>query len=409
MTVPVFVLGGDQTDFARSYSKEGREISDIVADGVSATLAAAGVDADDIDAIHVGNAFGQLFAGQGHLGAMPATVEPKLWGKPAARHEAACASASIAVLAAMAEIEAGRYDCILVLGVEQERNVKGDVAAAHMGAAAWAGHEATDATYVWPSQFSELADEYERRYGLDRAHLAAISAKNFANAKRNPNAQTRGWELSEASFSEDDFANPVVAGRTRRTDCSQVTDGAAGVVLASAAFAARHAGSVEGLPRISGWGHATAGLSLVSKLERSEGAEYVFPHVRTAITDAWRRSGLEDANDLDGIEVHDCFAVTEYMAVDHLGLVEAGAAWKPIEDGTTALGGALPVNPSGGLIGGGHPVGATGVRMLLDATKQVTGSAGDYQVDGADTFATLNIGGSTATTVSFVVTTEGAA
>jgi acetyl-CoA C-acetyltransferase len=410
MSVPVFVLGGDQTDFSRNYAREGLDVGDLVGDGVAGTLTCAAVDATDIDAIHVGNAFGQLFNGQGHLGAMPATVEPTLWGVPAARHEAACASASIAVLAAMAEIEAGRRDCVLVLGVEQERNVPGDVAAGHMRAAAWVGHEAHDATFVWPAQFSDLADEYDRRYGIDRAHLGAIAELNLSNAKRNPKAQTREWKLTPESFGEDDIANPVVEGRTRRTDCSQVTDGAAGVVLASRRFAeawaARHHRDLDAVPRIAGWGHRTAGLDLGAKLRRSETEPYVFPHVRDAVAEAWTRAGVGGPDDLDGIEVHDCFTVTEYMIVDHLGLAEAGAAWKPIENGDLAIGGALPVNPSGGLIGVGHPVGASGARMVLDAAKQVSGAAGDYQVDGARTFGTLNIGGSTTTTVSFVVTTD---
>ena len=94
---------------------------------------------------------------------------------------------------------------------------------------------------------------------------------------------------------------------------------------------------------------------------------------------------------------------TEYMAIEHLGMTAPGEAWKAIEDGSIEIGGRLPVNPSGGLIGGGHPVGATGVRMTLDAFKQVTGRAGDYQVEGAKTVQTLNIGGSTTTTVSLVV------
>jgi acetyl-CoA C-acetyltransferase len=103
------------------------------------------------------------------------------------------------------------------------------------------------------------------------------------------------------------------------------------------------------------------------------------------------------------METHDCFTPSEYLAIDHVGLTEPGKNWQAIEDGSLEIGGRLPVNPSGGLIGGGHPVGATGVRMLLDAAKQVTGTAGEYQVEGADTFMTLNIGGSTTTTVSFVV------
>ena len=103
------------------------------------------------------------------------------------------------------------------------------------------------------------------------------------------------------------------------------------------------------------------------------------------------------------MEVHDCFTITEYMALDHLGLTPPGQGWQAIEDGRIERTGALPVNPSGGLIGGGHPVGATGVRMVLDASRQVTGRAGACQVDGAHTFATLNLGGSATTVASFIV------
>jgi acetyl-CoA C-acetyltransferase len=108
---------------------------------------------------------------------------------------------------------------------------------------------------------------------------------------------------------------------------------------------------------------------------------------------------------MDGYEVHDCFTPSEYLAIDHIGLTGPGESFKAIENGEIEIGGRLPINPSGGLIGGGHPVGASGVRMLLDAAKQVSGAAGDYQVEGARTFGTLNFGGSTATTVSFVVST----
>jgi len=407
MSTDVFVLGGHQTDYARNYAKEGLEVSDLVADTVVGTLAAAQVDPSQIETIHVGNAFGQLFNGQGQLGGMPATVEPALWGVPAARHEAACASGGIAMLAAMAEIEAGRYDCALVLGVEQERNVKGDQAAHHLGAAAWVGHEGEGATFMWPHMFSLLADEYEQRYGLDQRHLGAIAELNFRNAKDNPNAQTRTWQHTPESFTEDDDRNPVIDGRIRRTDCSQVTDGGAGVVLAgrrtAEAWAAAHGRSVDDLPRVLGWGHRTVGLPYAEKVRRSADDEYVLPHVRRAITDAFGRAGIASVREVDAIETHDCFTPSEYMAIDHFGITSPGKSWQAIEDGTIERGGALPVNPSGGLIGGGHPVGATGVRMVVDATKQTTGTAGATQVEGARRVATLNIGGSTTTTVSFVV------
>jgi acetyl-CoA C-acetyltransferase len=309
----------------------------------------------------------------------------------------------------MAEIEAGRYDCALVLGVEQERNVPGDQAARHLGAAAWVGHEGEQATFVWPFMFSLLADEYDARYGLDARHLSAIAELNFRNAKDNPNAQTRAWAHTPESFTDDDEANPVVDGRIRRTDCSQVTDGGAGLVLAgrrtAAAWAAARGRRLDDVARIVGWGHRTVGLPYVDKVRRSADDEYVLPHVRRAITDAFTRAGVADVAALDGIETHDCFTPSEYAAIDHFGITPPGKSWQAVEDGTIERDGALPVNPSGGLIGVGHPVGASGVRMVVDAAKQVTGSAGATQVEGARTFATLNIGGSTATTVSFVVST----
>jgi len=379
MNKTVFVLGGYQTDFARNYAREGFEISDLFGEVVDGTLAAADLDANEVESIHVGNAFGQLFTGQGQLGAMPATVRPELWGAPAARHEAACASGSIAVLAAMAEIEAGRYDAVLVVGAEQERNVPGDLAAQHLGAAAWIGHEGEEARFMWPYMFDRLIDVYDERYGISYEHLAEIAKTNITNGRRNPNAQTRGWSYEDRSFTDDDHANPVIEGRVRRQDCGQVTDGAAGVVLASAGFAAEHRRRRATTTRpvvIEGWGHRTAGLTFESKVERSREEPFVLPHVRTAITEAFDRAGIAGPEDLDGIETHDCFSMTEYMAIDHFGITKPGESWQAIEEGTISADGALPVNPSGGLIGLGHPVGATGVRMLLDATKQV---AGEYR------------------------------
>ena len=313
----------------------------------------------------------------------------------------------MALLAAAAELEAGRYELACVVGLEQMRNVPGQQAARNLGAAAWAGHEFTDARYLWPRAFSDLADEYERRHGLRYEHLMRIAEINFANGKRNPNAQTRQWSFTPESFTADDEANPVVEGRTRKQDCGQVTDGAAVVFLATprraAEYAARRGLSLERLPRIKGWGHRSAPISYAAKVRASEGQPYVFPQVRRAIEDARARAGVKDVSELDVVETHDCFAITEYMAIDHLGLTAPGESWKAIEDGSIEMEGRLPINPSGGLIGLGHPVGATGVRMALDAFKQVTGTAGDYQVEGARTCQTLNIGGSTTTTVSLVI------
>jgi acetyl-CoA C-acetyltransferase len=252
---------------------------------------------------------------------------------------------------------------------------------------------------MWPHMFDRVAAEYDRRYGIDETHLRAIATLNFANARANPNAQTRGWTVPDP-LTADDAVNPVIEGRLRRFDCSQMTDGGAAIVLATDEFVRDNPG-VRPLGRIDGWGR-TVGLGLQQKLDRSADDPYVMPHVRRAVLDALDRArvGLEH---VDGFEVHDCFTPSEYLAIDHIGLTGPGESWKAIENGEIAMGGLLPINPSGGLIGGGHPVGASGIRMLLDAAKQVGGGAGDYQVEGADTFGTLNFGGSTATTVSFVV------
>jgi acetyl-CoA C-acetyltransferase len=403
----VYVLGGWQSDFANNWAREGIELADAFSHSLNSGLQAVGLDAQELESGHVGNFVGDLFCGQGLLGGFFALADPRLDGLPTSRHEAACASGSMAILAATAEIEAGRYDLACVLGIEQMRNVSGQQAADNLAAAAWAGHEFNDARFVWPRAFSEVASEYHKRYGLKHEHLMRIAEINFANAKRNPNAQTRSWSFNAQSFTADDVANPVIEGLIRRQDCSQVSDGSAVVFLASAKRAAEYAARrnipLASIPRIKGWGHRSSPIAYAQKIQASAAEPYIFPQVQRAASEARSRAGLSAMAQIDVVETHDCFTSTEYMAIDHLGITAPGQSWQAIEDGRIELGGSIPINPSGGLIGLGHPVGATGVRMLLDAYKQVTGQAGNYQVEGAKHCQTLNIGGSATTTVSFVV------
>ncbi|MEM6954072.1 MAG: acetyl-CoA acetyltransferase [Myxococcota bacterium] len=403
----VYILGGAQTDFARNYARDGRTIEALMGDALRSGLEDAGVEPGELDALHVGNFTAELFCQQGQLGGIAASLHPDLAGLPTARHEAACASGSIALLAATAEIEAGRYGCVAVLGVEMMRNVNGQTAADYLGCAAWTGREAEGARYVWPALFSRVADEYDARFGLDPAHLTVLAQSDFANAQSNPFAQTRNWELSPAMFEANDDANAVVEGRLRRQDCGRITDGAAALVLASesvaAAWAKKRGVDLSSVPRITGWGHRTAPMMLEEKLEAARATPWVFPHLRACLEDAWRRASIASATDVDLFEVHDCFSITGYAIADHLGLADPGAVGPLVASGTFALNGARPINPSGGLIGLGHPVGATGVRMLLDVSKQVGGQAGALQVKGARRGQTLNLGGSATTTVSFVV------
>ncbi len=408
MAKSVYILGGEMTDFSRNWAREGLGIYDGMRSCLLSGLEKTALDASDIDVVHVGNFVGELFAKQGLLGGFMGHIHADLIGVPTSRHEGACASGSLAVLAAMADLEAGRYETACVLGVELMRNVAGHDAADHLGTAAWAGLETDGRKYVWPSLFSDLAEEYDKRYGLDRNHLAAIARKNFANASHNKNAQSRNWTFNDASFEADDEANPVVEGWMRRHDCGQVTDGAAVVFLATEAAAQKYARKrnipLETIPKIKGWGHTTAPMKLATKFEASENtAGYILPWTRKAITDAYKRAGISGPDMLDGIETHDCFTITEYMAIEHFGITAPGEAWQAIDAGILEKNGRLPINASGGLIGLGHPVGATGVRMLFDAFRQTSGAAGDMQIDDAKTIATYNVGGSGTANVSFVV------
>ena len=402
-----FVLGGHQSDFARNAAREGLDLTALMGEAARGALASARLYPADVGVAHVGNFAAEIYSGQGHLGGLLVDAVPELEGIAVSRHEAACASGSMAVLAATADLAAGRADVALVVGVELMRADGGFAAQAALSAAGRAHDEVVGLEYPWPKLFSDVADEYDRRHGLDEIHLAAIARKAFANAKGNPLAQTRTWSVGDATFAPDDETNPVVAGRLRRSDCSQVTDGAAAVVLATPRFAEAWAADrgidLADVARIEGWGHRTARMTMADKFTASRDQPYVFPQLRAAALDAFARAGVASVDELDAIETHDCFTISEYAALDHLGLTAPGESWKAVEEGRTELGGDLPVNPSGGLLATGHPVGATGVRMLWDASRQVTGTAGECQVDGARRVATLNLGGSLTTVASFVV------
>lgn len=407
MATPIYILGGSQSDFARNWQREGLDIYQMFKQTLDQALASSGLEPEQIEVGHVGNFVGELFTGQGQLGGFFAEAYPELNSMPTSRHEAACASGSIALLSAMRDIEAGHYDLACVLGLEYMRNVDGKTGAEHLGAAAWIGQEATNCNYPWPHMFDRLIDEYDRRYGIDCDHLKEIAKINYANGKLNPQSQTRGWNFQTEHFTDNDELNPSIEGRVRRMDCAQITDGAACVFLASESaakdYAEKHQLQLKDIPRIKGWGHRSSTMSLQSKLTLSEGKPLVFPHVAQIMQDALKRAGFEHVTDLDGLETHDCFTITEYMAIDHIGLTAPGESWKAIEQGRISLDGDFPINASGGLIGLGHPVGATGVRMLLDCSKQVSNQAGATQIADAKNMATFNLGGSATTCVSFVV------
>ena len=193
--------------------------------------------------------------------------------------------------------------------------------------------------------------------------------------------------------------NAFVGGRLAVSDCSQVTDGAAMVVLASEKFVKEH--RIDA-PIVKGYGPRVAPLLFDKKIEEAKTSQYVLPWTRQAVLDAYRRSGLTVA-DIDVFETHDCFTSSEYAAISAFGLAKPGKEYEAIESGLIAFDGKKPINPSGGLIGCGHPVGASGARMFLDLYKQVSGKAGNYQVPNANNALMLNIGGSATTNYVFII------
>lgn len=403
----VYILGGAQTDFSRNWHREEKTLFDMFKETLDQALAATGVEPEQIEVGHVGNFVGELFVGQGLLGGFFGQAYTELATIPTSRHEAACASGSMAALAAMSDIQAGHYGLACVVGLELMRNVPGKTGADYLGAATWRGKEALNCDYAWPHMFDLLAQEYDKRYGMDYDSLKTISKINYDNARVNPNAQSKGWSFDPRSYTNDDEFNPVIEGKMRKMDCGQITDGAACIFLANDAVAKEYAEkqglSLSDIPYIKGWGHRSAPLLFEEKMRLSKDNPLVFPHANLMVQDALKRAGMASAEQLDGLETHDCFTVTEYMAIDHWGLTAPGESYKAIQEGRIAKDGDFPINPSGGLIGLGHPVGATGVRMMLDCFKQVTGQAGACQLSKADNMATFNIGGSATTCASFII------
>jgi len=407
MQSKVYILGGYQTDFARNWTREGKGIQAMIYEVMEGAFTAAKIEPKEIQAIHLGNFAGELYTMQAHLGAFTVNYDPVLRGIPTSRHEAACASGSIAALMARTEIEADIHELIMVIGVELMRSVDSKTGGSFLGTAAWYEKECKGIDFPFPKLFDRLYDVYDELYGVNYEHLAQIATINYANAKKNPKAQTRNWYMSKKHACSTGDYNRTIGTRLRATDCSQVTDGAAAIFLASQSYtqfyAKKHGLRLEKIPYIQGWGHATAPIRFDDKAEEARKSEYVLPHTRKAITDAYKRAQIGGVGDISCIETHDCFTITEYAAIEHLGLTSPGEGWKAIENGTIEMDGSCPINPSGGLIGGGHPVGTTGTRQLYDAYLQVSGKAGDYQVPGTRRVATLNVGGSATTNVVHII------
>ena len=412
----VYILGGAQTDFERNWTKEGKGMVALLKESVSDGITDAGISVEEISQLNnnnriacfVGNFIAERYIDQGHLGAFLTEVDPVFYGVPSARYEAACASGSVAIDAAQTKLRSGEYDLAIVIGWELMKTVDANTGGQFLGRASFFDKESKGIELPFPKLFGKLADETISKYGLDEdrymSALSDIAMINYSNAKRNPLAQTRKWFMSpEQTRMRNTETNPLVGGRLAVSDCSQITDGAAVVVLASEKYVEEK--NLGKKPILKGFGHRTAPLLFDKKMRDNERSQYVLPWTRQAVLDAYKRSGLT-VDDIDAFETHDCFTSSEYAAISAFGLAEPGHEYEAVESGLIAFDGDKPINPSGGLIGVGHPVGASGVRMLLDIYKQVAGLAGDYQIKGAKNAMMLNIGGTATTNYVFIAGNE---
>jgi len=261
--------------------------------------------------------------------------------------------------------------------------------------------------FMFPKLFGRIAQIYIDKYGATEADLAAVAWKNYAHAKLNPLAQMRDADLTLDCASQVSDKNPSVAPPLKVSDCSQITDGAASVVLVSGKYLDKIGREKNKTPRLLGFGHTTDYLPLDKKDAPT------FSIARKAAEKAFGMANLKP-RDLHGADVHDCFSITEIVVYEILGLAEPGKGAELAKSGATALPQVrnekmkgkfafeLPVNAGGGLIADGHPVGATGVRQVVEAYQHLTGQAGARQIRNAKRFLTFNMGGSLTTSVAML-------
>jgi acetyl-CoA C-acetyltransferase len=407
MPEAVYLIGAARTDFKRNLGKEGKGLRDVVREVGREAVAGAGIDPGDVGSGVVGNFAGGLFTRQLHLGALLTEIDPKLRGIPTMHVEAACASGGAAVLAGAQQVMAGLHDVVLVVGAEQQKTMSPADGAEVLGAAGdYRVEREAYGEFMFPKLFARIATLYDARHKLTEKQLALVAFKSRLHARLNPCAQTRDAALTLEAACTESVDNPRVAPPLKVTDCSQITDGAAAVVLCSERFA-RSLGAARRAVRLLGFGHTTDQLPLDGK-EVPE-----FPVARRAAHKAYAMAGLAPS-DIDAADVHDCFSISEILAYEVLGFAERGRGAALVESGATALpqvrqafgagqpGRSIPVNPGGGLMGDGHPVGATGVRQVAEAYAHLTGGAGPRQVAGARHYLTFNMGGTVTTSVVMI-------
>ena len=363
-------------------------VDELVLQAAEGAFDSAGVSRADVDAYWLGTAQSGM---SGLLVSRPLRVNDK----PVTRVENFCASGSEALRQAAYAVSSGAYDVAMAIGVEKLKD------SGYQGANAFpVPSDGTNRTVTAAAMYSMIVPAYAKRYGIGvdevKQALARIASKNHANGARNPRAQFR-----KEMTVEQLLAMPRIAGELSVFDCAGVADGAAAAVVVRAEDAHRYSSSplfVKGLSFVVGDG---SGVS-------DPDYDYTtFPEVVLSAQEAYRQAGITDPRtQLAMAEVHDCFTPTELVLMEDLGFCARGTAWKEELAGSFELDGDLPVNPDGGLKSFGHPVGASGLRMMFEAWMQLRGEAPEERrisTYGKRNLAlTHNLGGYPGEMVSFV-------
>ncbi|HVF74469.1 MAG TPA: acetyl-CoA acetyltransferase [Acidimicrobiales bacterium] len=378
----VAIVGMGCTPFREHWDKS---TDDLLVDSSQAALAAAGMEIDAVDAFWLGT------MGSGISG-LTLSRPLKIDYKPVSRLENMCATGSDAFRNACYAVAAGAVDAAMAIGVEKLKD------GGFSGLTTqFPPSDGTTVPLTAPAMFSLLAPAYAKKYGVDDAELkdvlTRIAWKNHRNGARNPLAQYRKEVAKDVICS-----SPLVAGPLGIFDCSGVADGSAAAIIVRAEDAYKYTDKplfVKALSLVAG---PSAG-----PIDPTYDYTTFHEVVRSAVA-AYRQAGVDNPRaELAMAEVHDCFTPTELVLMEDLGFTERGMAWKEVLAGTFDLDGELPVNPDGGLKSFGHPIGASGLRMLFECWLQLRGEAGERQIDNGRTLAlTHNLGGAPGSCVSFV-------
>ena len=380
----IYITGAATTKFGELWGVSPRALA---REAVDSALHDAKLQTSDIDALFVGNMLSGMLGGQEHIGAFFA--EELGLSVPAFKIEGACASGGLALHNAVNSVLSGQYKTVVVLGVEKMTDHKPeDVATALMGAGR-EGERLAGATF--PGLYALLARVHMATFGTTEEQLAAVAVKNHYHASLNPNAQFHTPITIAQVMKSSCVADPL-----KLLDCSPISDGAAALIITSDK---RQAGRkpVEIIASVT----ATDSLGLAQRESLLE-----LKSTKKAGQKAYALSRLTP-QDVDVAEVHDCFTIAEILAMEDLGFYKKGKAAIAIANGETTLGKSrhLVVNPSGGLKGCGHPVGATGVKQVVELVDQLKGRAGRRQCGGARVGLAHNVGGSGATATVHILKT----